>query len=83
MAQNVNIDPEVLAQEAYTAYGSVTDWKNYQGLAMPTWGSLPPKIQEAWRAAVTRVATLVREEPTLSGRKATEEHYGPGGPGGP
>lgn len=35
----------------YRAYGSVTDFKNYQGNPMPEWRDLPPKIQEAWRAA--------------------------------
>ncbi len=51
-----------MAQEAYKAYGSVTDWKNYQGLPMPEWKNLPPKIQEAWRASVTRIQEIVREE---------------------
>lgn len=45
----MNID--ALAQIAYAAYGETVAWKNYQGLPMPTWEKLPPKIQEAWRAA--------------------------------
>lgn len=40
-----------IAQIAYKAYGDSTKWLNYQGLPMPTWPELPPKIQEAWKAA--------------------------------
>jgi|CXWL01.1.fsa_nt_gi hypothetical protein len=51
-----------LAKEAYSAYGAVTDYKNYQGLPMPKWDDLTPKIQAAWLAAAQRVAELgVRE----------------------
>lgn len=45
-----------LAARAYYAYGAVTDHKNYQGNPMPDWSDLPPKIQDAWRAAVRQVA---------------------------
>ena len=51
-------DPEMyttLAKSAYHAYGGVTDHKNYQGLPMPEWDALPPKIQEAWCVAVKQV----------------------------
>jgi hypothetical protein len=41
----------LLARQAYYAYGSVTDFKNFQGNPMPEWEQLPPKIQEAWGAA--------------------------------
>jgi len=40
-----------LAKQAYHAYGSVTDFKNYQGLPMPEWEALTDKIREAWVAA--------------------------------
>jgi hypothetical protein len=53
---------EELAKQAYAAYGSVTDYKNYQGLPMPQWADLTPKIRQAWRVSVLRVATLVRED---------------------
>ncbi len=53
---------EQLAQEAYRAYGAVTDHKNYQGLPMPTWENLTPKIQAAWISAASRVASMVRQE---------------------
>jgi hypothetical protein len=53
-------DAEYLAQEAYKAYGGVTDWKNYQGLPMPKWEDLTPTIQEAWRTACRRVKQLVQ-----------------------
>jgi hypothetical protein len=37
-------------KQAYQAYGSVTNWKNYKGDPMPSFEELPPKIQEAWGA---------------------------------
>ncbi len=46
------------AREAYHAYGGVTDFKNYQGLPMPQWSDLTPKIRDAWVAAAMRVAEL-------------------------
>lgn len=45
------MDKIQLAQVAYNSYGSVTDYKNFQGNPMPSWEQLPPKIQEAWIAA--------------------------------
>ena len=42
---------ERLAKQSYMAYGSVTDFKNYQGLPMPEWEQLTDKIREAWKAA--------------------------------
>ena len=51
------------AQLAYAAYGKVTDFKNYQGLPMPKWEELPPKIQEAWVAAVREIVTLAITQP--------------------
>lgn len=44
---------EDCAKEAYERYGSVTDFKNFQGNPMPKWDELPEKIQEAWKAAAT------------------------------
>lgn len=38
--------------DAYDRYGSVTDYKNFQGNPMPKFDELPVKIQEAWFAAV-------------------------------
>lgn len=40
-----------LAKQCYYGYGSVTDFKNFQGNPMPEWEQLPGKIQEAWKAA--------------------------------
>lgn len=51
-----------LAMVAYDAYGAVTDHKNYQGLPMPEWDALPPKIQDAWRAAVSAVCRHVEAD---------------------
>lgn len=48
------------AQKAYDAYGSVNDHKNYQGLPMPLWKDLTPKIQAAWIAAATKVQDVAR-----------------------
>jgi hypothetical protein len=50
-------DVEAFAMSAYNAYGEVTGFKNYAGLPMPKWEELTPRIQEAWRAAVSNVAT--------------------------
>lgn len=43
------------AKSAYHAYGEITDFKNYQGLPMPEWEALTPKIQSAWVAAIKQV----------------------------
>lgn len=53
---------EEVAQIAYQAYGTVTDFKNYQGLPMPKWNELTPKIQEAWRAAALAAINSVRPQ---------------------
>lgn len=45
----------VFAENAYDAYGDVTDHKNYQGLPMPKWEDLTPIIQAAWIGAVKSV----------------------------
>ncbi len=52
---------DVLAEEAYAAYGAVTDFKNYQGLPMPQWHELPEKIREAWKAATQHVWNRARD----------------------
>lgn len=44
-----------LARIAYHNYGSITDWKNYQGLPMPEYPKLPETIKQAWEAAVRSV----------------------------
>lgn len=45
-------DYVTIASDAYEAYGRVTDFKNYQGLEMPKWETLPAQIRLAWTAAV-------------------------------
>lgn len=47
---------DALARLGYAAYGKVTDYKNYQGLPMPTWDALPGAVQTAWRAAGVAIA---------------------------
>lgn len=49
--ESLNLDALALAQSAYLAYGAVTDHKNYQGLPMPQWDDLTPKIKAAWVSA--------------------------------
>lgn len=55
-------DLPTLAQIAYDAYGDMTGRKNYQGLPMPEWAGLPPRIKAAWNASVNEVARNVLEE---------------------
>jgi hypothetical protein len=50
---------EFMAMTAYRAYGSVTEFKNYQGLPMPTWEDLPEKIKTAWIEAIKTTPTYV------------------------
>jgi hypothetical protein len=45
------------ARQAYNAYGRTTNFKNYQGLAMPAWENLPDPIRVAWVAAVKQAVT--------------------------
>lgn len=47
-----------IAATAYQAYGSVTDFKNYQGLPMPSFEQLPAQIKKAWIEACKAVARL-------------------------
>jgi hypothetical protein len=44
-----------LGELAYLAYGTTTDFKNYQGLPMPKWEDLTEKIREAWENAAASV----------------------------
>jgi hypothetical protein len=37
-------------KDLYQIYGSVTDFKNFQGNPMPEWEALPDKIKLAWEA---------------------------------
>ena len=56
------VDSEQLARLGYQAYGKTTDFKNYQGLPMPEWDQLPPRIREAWHAAALAIASAVVDE---------------------
>ena len=49
---------DALAREAYTAYGAVTNFKNFRGEPMPEFDALPETIQDAWKEAARRVAEL-------------------------
>lgn len=56
---NNDNEDEKLAQEAYNAYGDMTDHKNYRGEPMPVWEDLGVKIQAAWIHTVTHVRKLI------------------------
>ena len=43
--------PESRARIAYTAYGRITDFKNFQGNPMPVFDDLPEQIRKAWESA--------------------------------
>ncbi|MEV8324582.1 hypothetical protein [Kitasatospora sp. NPDC056731] len=43
------------AQLAYEAYGTVTNFRNYQGNPMPAWADLPSIIRAAWATAESAV----------------------------
>lgn len=43
--------PESRARIAYTAYGKVVDFKNFQGDQMPAFDDLPESIKVAWTNA--------------------------------
>jgi hypothetical protein len=45
------MDSYNIARVAYAAYGDTVDHKNFRGDPMPEWDDLPPRIQDAWRAA--------------------------------
>lgn len=44
-----------IAKAGYNDYGEYVGWKNYAGLPMPTWDTLPEKIQGAWKAAAKKI----------------------------
>jgi hypothetical protein len=50
--------PESRARIAYTAYGRVTDFKNFQGNPMPMFDDLPDRIKEAWISAAGTIWDL-------------------------
>lgn len=40
-----------IAENAYSHYGAVTDFKNFQGNPMPKFSDLPDTIKKAWHDA--------------------------------
>ena len=50
-----------MGREAYQAYGETVGFKNYQGLAMPTFDNLTPLIRQTWINAASRVMLLQEE----------------------
>lgn len=50
--------PESRGRIAYTAYGRVTGFKNFQGNPMPTYDALPLTIKDAWNAAANAIWSL-------------------------
>ena len=51
----MDITPLTPGQYAYIAYGTTTDFKNYQGLPMPKWEDLTDTIRAAWENAAASV----------------------------
>jgi hypothetical protein len=45
-----------LAIVGYEAYGDKANWKNYQGLKMPSFAELPDNIKIYWIAAAQAIA---------------------------
>lgn len=52
--------PESRARIAYTAYGRVTDFKNFRGEPMPKFDDLPENIRQAWQAASQTIWDLAK-----------------------
>lgn len=50
-----------LAKAGYQAYGDKAEWKNYQGLPMPTWDDLPENIKIYWESAAEAIAQIISE----------------------
>jgi hypothetical protein len=50
--------PQSRARIAYTAYGKMIDFKNFQGNPMPLFDELPERIQEAWIEAANVIWSL-------------------------
>jgi hypothetical protein len=50
--------PESRARIAYTAYGRVTNFKNFQGDPMPAFDDLPERIRNAWINAARSIWEL-------------------------
>lgn len=69
----LRIKDPMKAEQAYHAYGSVTNWKNYKGDLMPTFEELPFKIREAWGAFAQRVLEGGSTEEGYSAYGATVE----------
>ena len=49
------MDDEHFGKIAYAAYGQSADFKNYQGLPMPSWDDLPQQIRQSWVLAAQAV----------------------------
>jgi hypothetical protein len=50
-----DVDPSVLGQRAFEAYGRSTGGKTFDGRDIPKWDDLPSSIRRAWRAAACAV----------------------------
>jgi len=59
-------------EDLYNEYGGVTDFKNYQGLPMPLWSNLTPKIQEAWNTVAQYADTPRMDRVKLEGRELSQ-----------
>lgn len=49
-------DIDLIAGQAYEAYGTVTGHRTHSGELMPAWTQLPDQTRRAWRAAAAQAA---------------------------
>lgn len=52
------VTTETVAKSLYEAYGLSADWKNYQGLPMPSWDQLTEAIRGHWTASAREALRL-------------------------
>lgn len=56
------MEPLLLAQAAYSAYGNWLGWKNSQGQSLLTWDQLSTSHKNAWTVAIETTAVQLRQE---------------------
>lgn len=59
-------------EDLYNVYGSVTEFKNFQGNPMPEWKDLPEKIQLAWNTVADYADTPRMDRVKLEGRELSQ-----------
>lgn len=59
-------------EDLYNVYGSVTDFKNFQGNPMPAWKDLTEKIQLAWNTVAEYAEAQRMDRVKLEGRELSQ-----------